>query len=168
MPPEREPQDHELTGSAIIRMSGDSPPVYLSRLCACGCGRTVNVVMVKGESQGRFVGQPVQFIQGHNRRIKEPYVIDHVTGCWVWIASLDKDGYGWSYRDGKRWRAHRDYWERYRGPIPEGLTLDHRCPHGPNRACVNPWHLEPCTNLENVMGGWERRWARREEETNAN
>ena len=35
-----------------------------------------------------------------------------------------------------------------RGPIPEGLTLDHLCRV---RACVNPAHLEPVTLRENTL-----------------
>jgi hypothetical protein len=41
-------------------------------------------------------------------------------------------------------------YERHIGPIPEGLQLDHLCR---NRACINPAHLEPVTNLENLRRG---------------
>ncbi|WP_329126180.1 HNH endonuclease signature motif containing protein [Streptomyces sp. NBC_01353] len=46
-------------------------------------------------------------------------------------------------------RAHRWAFSFLRAPIPEGLELDHLCR---NRACVNPWHLEPVTGRIN----WER------------
>jgi hypothetical protein len=42
--------------------------------------------------------------------------------------------------------AHRLVYRALRGPIPDGLTLDHLC-RVP--ACVNPWHLEPVTAAEN-------------------
>lgn len=75
-------------------------------------------------------------------------------GCWLWMASLDPRGYGQFIvmrRDrGYPYRAHRFAWESLRGPIPEGLVLDHRCR---TRNCVNPDHLEPVTNEENVQRG---------------
>lgn len=37
-------------------------------------------------------------------------------------------------------------YEYYRGPIPDGLELDHLCRR---RDCVNPAHLEPVTSSEN-------------------
>lgn len=72
-------------------------------------------------------------------------------GCWTWAGTIDQDGYG-SFSLGSRGhrRAHRLSYEHFVGPIPEGLTIDHLCR---NRACVNPAHMEPVTNRENVLRG---------------
>ena len=46
--------------------------------------------------------------------------------------------------------AHRVYYERYRGPIPENMVIDHLCR---NTACVNPDHMEVVTQTENIQRG---------------
>ena len=78
------------------------------------------------------------------------------TGCIEWIGGLNGVGYGQFYagrsesnRTGKVY-AHRWAYEKAKGPIPEGLHLDHLCR---NRRCVNPDHLEPVTCRENLLRG---------------
>lgn len=73
--------------------------------------------------------------------------VDKGVGCWEWTRSLTTAGYGnLRLPDGRYGYAHRMSWELSRGPIPDGLTIDHLCR---NRKCVNPEHLEPVTQAEN-------------------
>ena len=46
--------------------------------------------------------------------------------------------------------AHRHYYEKYKGVIPEGLVVHHTCNQS---ICVNPDHLEAISQRENVMKG---------------
>lgn len=70
--------------------------------------------------------------------------------CWLFQGCTVRGGYG-QIRVGNRPNmrsvyAHRVVYEEMRGPIPEGLELDHLCF---TPACVNPDHLEPVTHAEN-------------------
>lgn len=70
--------------------------------------------------------------------------------CWVWVARMNRNGYGRIHHDGNEKVAHRVTYETMVGEIPEGLILDHRCKV---RCCVNPAHLEPVTHQENTLRG---------------
>jgi len=70
--------------------------------------------------------------------------------CWNWLWAIDNRGYGRAYVDGKDVPAHRAVWEYFCGKVPPGKQLDHLCR---NRCCVNPRHLEPVWQRENVLRG---------------
>lgn len=72
--------------------------------------------------------------------------VAHEGDCWVWVGSRDTNGYGKFYRDGRTLVAHRAIYEAMVGEVPVGLQLDHLCR---NRPCLNPYHLEPVTHIEN-------------------
>lgn len=67
-------------------------------------------------------------------------------GCWLWTGAVHKTGYGLFNPGEGVVRAHRWSYEHYRGPIPNGLHIDHLCRV---RRCVNPDHLEAVTQAEN-------------------
>jgi hypothetical protein len=70
-------------------------------------------------------------------------------GCWLWTAGRTRGGYPtFAPRHGESRLVHRLAYELLVGPIPEGLTLDHLCKRP---LCVNPEHLEPVTQRENLM-----------------
>lgn len=76
---------------------------------------------------------------------------DEVTGCWDWAGAVDAAGYGvFRFRGSGAYYAHRASYEIHVGSIPDGLVIDHLCR---NRSCVNPKHLEPVTNRENLVRG---------------
>lgn len=74
--------------------------------------------------------------------------------CIAWVGMTTRHGYGWVQinhgKKVKRMMAHKFAWELTNGKVPEGLVLDHVCR---NKGCVNPAHLEPVTNAENVRRG---------------
>lgn len=73
------------------------------------------------------------------------------SGCWLWTGCANKLGYGAFRMSGDRvLHAYQTAYVLLRGPVPEGLELDHLC-RVPN--CVNPDHLEPVTHLENMRRG---------------
>ena len=69
-------------------------------------------------------------------------------GCWIWTGTRNS-GYGQLFWQGQRQMAHRFSWELYhQQDIPEGLVIGHSC-HNP--LCVNPHHLTPGTQTENMQ-----------------
>jgi hypothetical protein len=65
------------------------------------------------------------------QRFNKKYIIDEETGCWNWIGSISKYGYG-----------------KFTIKFQDGFILCHSCN---NRKCVNPWHLRQDTYKSNSI-----------------
>lgn len=73
------------------------------------------------------------------------------SGCIIWMGSINWGGYGrFAPTPGRNTGAHRVAYELAKGPIPEGLQIDHKCRV---RSCINPDHLEAVTFKENILRG---------------
>jgi hypothetical protein len=73
--------------------------------------------------------------------------------CWEWKAGKTLNGYGTFRLSVKHKYAHRLAWELTNGPIPEGMSILHKCD---NRGCCNPDHLYVGTQYDNMMDRAER------------
>lgn len=72
--------------------------------------------------------------------------IKWVGECLIYQGYKCRQGYGRISVNGESMTAHRYAWEREKGPIPEGLEIDHIC-H--NESCVNVRHLRLATRSQN-------------------
>lgn len=75
--------------------------------------------------------------------------VNKTKSCWLWTGGKTHNGYGvFQIAEYTPGRAHRFSYEAFKGPIPNGLQIDHLCCV---KACVNPDHLEVVTPKENTL-----------------
>lgn len=71
--------------------------------------------------------------------------------CWDWMGSRTTAGYGHIRENGDLIYAHRLAWQIYKGPIPDGKWILHRCDRP---CCVAERHIFVGTAKEN---SWDAR-----------
>lgn len=121
---------------------GPLPPGYrVFRTCSIkACVKPEHLTVAAGDRRAAGI-------------LPNDYIVD-ANGCWIWQHQCCPAGYG---RAGQSLAAHRLAYEWAKGPIPDGLTVDHLCYV---RNCINPDHLEAVTLGENTRRAWARRRAR--------
>lgn len=79
--------------------------------------------------------------------LKENYLNKLDNGCWEWIGSKWKSGYGKIMENRKYISAHRYFYRLYKGDFDPQLDVLHSCD---NPSCVNPDHLQLGTHSDNM------------------
>ena len=94
-------------------------------------------------------GLPQRFWEKVDKHGPPPSGAPSLGACWLWRGALS-DGYGvwWVARANKP--AHVSAYVDARGPLPDGMQLDHLCRV---RSCCNPAHLEPVSCRTNLLRG---------------
>jgi hypothetical protein len=141
------------------RLPYPDKPVYPCGTCECGCGQKTGIATRTDLSRGVYAGHPSRFRRGHQIVFREfartdDYVEEdrgYVTPCWIWRGGFFRTGYGRIAVGQRKARvAHRVYYERFKGAVPDGMMLDHLCEV---KSCVNPGHLEAVSAAENTRRG---------------
>jgi len=125
--------------------------------CICQCGKekiALGEKLVAGKTHScGCIRRPLEkeAIEITKKKIKKYSYINSKTGCWEWQKCKTKLGYGWITHNCKQMKAHRASWIVFRGPIPRGTCVLHKCD---NPRCICPDHLflgDMKANVDDMM-----------------
>lgn len=101
------------------------------RTKSCGCIKTLN---------------KKDYFESSKKRILEK-IEKNENGCWI-FNSTNHLGYGRFWFNKREQVAHRVTWQIFKGEIPLGLLVLHKCD---NPSCCNPEHMFLGTQKDNIQ-----------------
>lgn len=118
------------------------------QLCKCGCGQDVKRFYRPGHNPKSRRCEDLK------SRLLKGITVNASTECWEWNKGVNRQGYGRiQLINRKGARAHRAAYEVFKGQIPQGMCVCHKCD---NRKCINPDHLFLGTYKDNYRDSKEK------------
>lgn len=149
-----------------IQKSQKKPYIPAKWLCKCDCGneKIFHECNLYGrgikscgclEFKTKRIYDRKDYFEILKERIQNSVSIDE-KGCWLWMGSKHRQGYGNIRFKKKYGLTHRVTWEIYKGEIPTGMKVCHKCDMP---SCCNPEHLFLGSQKDNVNDSQDKgRW----------
>lgn len=150
----------------VERLERESQPRFCSRGCYHAskqmvfeqrncqeCGKQFSFRVTPSrikENRGRYCG--LSCAKRFHGSLKERFLkfVEKSDGCWFWLGNRDHDGYGrWTVPELNTRIASRAAYKLFVGPIPDGMSVLHKCDNGAD-GCVNPGCLFLGTHNDNM------------------